>query len=78
MAAGVTFDFAGRHVLVTGGSSGIGLGIARAFEDAGAHVTITGTRISAADYDADRAVDRRTQSFALSTKVDKGDRVVHC
>jgi 3-oxoacyl-[acyl-carrier protein] reductase len=38
------FDFTGRHVLVTGGSSGIGGGIATAFIEAGARVTITGTR----------------------------------
>ena len=48
-----TFDFSGARVLVTGGSSGIGLGVARAFTMAGAHVTITGTRPSAADYDHD-------------------------
>jgi 3-oxoacyl-[acyl-carrier protein] reductase len=48
-----TFDFSGARVLVTGGSSGIGLGVARAFTVAGAHVTITGTRPSAADYDHD-------------------------
>lgn len=34
--------FAGRSVLVTGGSSGIGLGAARAFRDLGAGVTATG------------------------------------
>ena len=44
------FDFAGARVLVTGGSNGIGLGIARAFADAGAHVTITGTKGAASDY----------------------------
>jgi NAD(P)-dependent dehydrogenase (short-subunit alcohol dehydrogenase family) len=38
------FDFAGAHVLVTGGSNGIGLAVARGFADAGAHVTITGRR----------------------------------
>lgn len=38
-------------MLVTGGSNGIGLGVARAFVEAGAEVTITGTRPSAADYD---------------------------
>ena len=54
MGAGVvTFDFSGAHVLVTGGTSGIGHGIARAFHAAGAHVTATGTRPSAADYDVD-------------------------
>ena len=49
------FDFDGAHVLVTGGTSGIGLATARAFAAAGANVTITGTRTSAADYDADLA-----------------------
>lgn len=46
----VRFDFGGARVLVTGGSNGIGLGIARAFAQAGAHVTITGTRAAASDY----------------------------
>jgi NAD(P)-dependent dehydrogenase (short-subunit alcohol dehydrogenase family) len=46
-------DFSGCRVLVTGGSSGIGAGIARAFLEAGAEVTITGTRPSASDYDRD-------------------------
>ena len=48
-----SYDYAGSKVLVTGGSSGIGAGIARAFRDAGADVAITGTRASADDYDAD-------------------------
>lgn len=43
-------DFTEQTVLVAGGSSGIGLGIARRFEAAGARVHITGTRDSAADY----------------------------
>jgi NAD(P)-dependent dehydrogenase (short-subunit alcohol dehydrogenase family) len=49
------FDFSGSRVLVTGGSNGIGLGIARAFAEAGAEVCITGTRASAADYEHDLA-----------------------
>ncbi len=48
-----TFDYSDARVLVTGGSNGIGLGVARAFRDAGAHVTITGTRASATEYDHD-------------------------
>lgn len=47
-------DFSGHRVLVTGGSNGIGNGIACAFRDAGADVTITGTRARDA-YDTDLA-----------------------
>ena len=51
----VSFDFSGARVLVTGGSNGIGLGIARAFAASGSEVTITGTRPAATDYDHDLA-----------------------
>jgi len=50
---GVTFDFDGSRVLVTGGTSGIGHAIASAFAAAGAQVTITGTKASADEYDVD-------------------------
>lgn len=43
-------DFTGRRVLVVGGSSGIGNGIAQAFHVRRAHVAVCGTRASAADY----------------------------
>ncbi len=45
------FDYHAARVLVTGGTSGIGYGIASAFARAGANVTVTGTRASSADYD---------------------------
>ncbi|MDB5722635.1 MAG: putative 3-oxoacyl-acyl carrier protein reductase [Alphaproteobacteria bacterium] len=45
-------DFSGRNVLVVGGSSGIGNGIAQAFRIRGARVRVTGTRAQAADYSA--------------------------
>lgn len=43
-------DFTGKTVLVVGGSSGIGNGIARAFLANGATVHVWGTRPSAGDY----------------------------
>lgn len=49
----VTFDYSGRHVLVTGGTAGIGAAIARAYRDAGAKVTITGRRARLTDYEGD-------------------------
>jgi 3-oxoacyl-[acyl-carrier protein] reductase len=49
----VTFDYSGCRVLVTGGTSGIGLAIASAYADAGADVTVTGRQASAGDYEVD-------------------------
>ncbi|MEM7412078.1 MAG: SDR family oxidoreductase [Myxococcota bacterium] len=49
----VRFDFAGCRVLVTGGTSGIGYGVASAFADAGAEVLVTGRKAAASDYDRD-------------------------
>jgi 3-oxoacyl-[acyl-carrier protein] reductase len=46
-----SYDYSGAKVLVTGGTSGIGYGIATAFSKAGALVTVTGTRTSTADYE---------------------------
>jgi NAD(P)-dependent dehydrogenase (short-subunit alcohol dehydrogenase family) len=53
MADSVRFDFSGCRVLVTGGSSGIGHAIALAFADAGADVTVTGTRDAPDAYETD-------------------------
>lgn len=47
------YDYKGAHVLVTGGTSGIGATAAEWYRDSGAEVTITGTRGSASEYDAD-------------------------
>jgi 3-oxoacyl-[acyl-carrier protein] reductase len=51
------FDFSGRTVLVVGGSSGIGNGIARAFAARGAEVHVWGTRPGAGDYAAAEGSD---------------------
>jgi 3-oxoacyl-[acyl-carrier protein] reductase len=46
-------DFSGKEILVVGGSSGIGNGIAQAFRVKGARVHVCGTRANAADYSPD-------------------------
>ncbi len=45
--------FNGARVLVTGGTSGIGRGIATAYAQAGAEVIITGTRVDIRAYEGD-------------------------
>jgi 3-oxoacyl-[acyl-carrier protein] reductase len=45
-------DFTGKRVLIVGGTSGIGNGIAQAFRAKGADVHVWGTRASSQDYDA--------------------------
>ena len=58
------YDFHSAHVLVTGGTSGIGAATARAYRDSGAVVTITGTRPDAQSYDTDLAGYRYLQMDA--------------
>ncbi|MBS0482504.1 MAG: SDR family oxidoreductase [Proteobacteria bacterium] len=63
-------DFSGRRVLVVGGSSGIGNGIAHAFRARGAQVHVWGTRAQAADYDPADGSDLSGLGY---TAVDVGD-----
>ena len=53
MTNGVTYDYSEATVLVTGGSNGIGLACARAYQDAGASVIITGRKATADAYEHD-------------------------
>jgi 3-oxoacyl-[acyl-carrier protein] reductase len=50
-------DFNGKQVLVVGGSSGIGNGIAQAFRAKGARVHVCGTRAKASDYSPEEGSD---------------------
>jgi 3-oxoacyl-[acyl-carrier protein] reductase len=81
----VNYDYHGAAVLVTGGTSGIGAGIAAAYREAGAEVTITGTRPSAADYDGDLAgyqylqlsLTDKTQIAAVADQLPRLDILVN-
>ncbi|MDX1734138.1 MAG: SDR family oxidoreductase [Halioglobus sp.] len=53
MFNGITYDYSGAQVLVTGGTSGIGLACASGYRDAGADVIVTGRKADAGDYEAD-------------------------
>ncbi|UCE32299.1 MAG: SDR family oxidoreductase [Burkholderiales bacterium] len=64
-------DFSGRTVLVVGGSSGIGNGIAQAFRAKGAIVYVWGTRASVADYASEPGCDLAGLHYA---QVDVSDR----
>ena len=63
-------DFSGKQVLVVGGSSGIGNGIAHAFRAKGARVHVCGTRASAADYSASEGSDLKGVDY---TQLDVSD-----
>lgn len=67
----VGFDFTGRRVLVTGGTRGLGLTIAKAFLEAGADVSITGCKILPSLYDADLSrFDYHQLQLASSEAID--------
>ncbi|MFN5824772.1 MAG: SDR family NAD(P)-dependent oxidoreductase, partial [Sphingomonadales bacterium] len=63
-------DFSGKHILVVGGSSGIGNGIAHGFRARGGNVNVWGTRPSASDYDAAEGSDLSGLGYSC---VDVGD-----
>lgn len=70
-------DFAGKTVLVVGGSSGIGNGIARAFYERGATVHVWGTRPCAADY-ADSSDSNLVGLHYAQVDVSEAANVEHC
>ena len=57
-------DFTGKRVLVVGGSSGIGNGVAHAFRRRGAEVAVWGTRPTAADYRGEEGSDLTGLEYA--------------
>lgn len=85
MFQGISYDYTGATVLITGGTSGIGLGCAHAYRDAGAEVIVTGRKAAASDYDTDlsdivyRRVDvaDRAALYALAASLPKLDILVN-
>ncbi|WP_353230905.1 SDR family oxidoreductase [Novosphingobium sp.] len=67
-------DFTGRRVLVVGGSSGIGNGIAQAFRARNADVTVWGTRAAVSDYDPAEGSDLTGLDYAC-VDVSDPDRI---
>jgi NAD(P)-dependent dehydrogenase (short-subunit alcohol dehydrogenase family) len=80
----ISFSVEGKHVLISGGSGGIGCAFALAFLQHGAQVTLTdlkpppdhvlkaGARFEVLDVTSDEAV------IALSKKIDRLDVLIHC
>lgn len=67
-----SLDFSGKSVLVVGGSSGIGNGVAQAFRAHGAHVHVWGTRARADDYRGDHGSDLTALTYAQVDVADHG------
>lgn len=68
----MSFSFPDTRVLVTGGTSGIGLAVAGAFAEAGAAVSITGRRSRASEYDVDlSAFDYHQCEMADPAQIDR-------
>lgn len=81
----ISFQYGGAEVLVTGGTGGIGNAIAAAYRDAGARVTVTGTRGSATEYDVDLEgytfrqlnVENKQSIESLANDIDQLDVLVN-
>ena len=75
-----SFSYKGKHVLITGGSSGIGLEVAREYLRLGANVTIVArdlTRLEAAKKDLDGSRKSDIQKVKIvSLDTSKGQEVV--
>ena len=65
-------DLNGKHALITGGGTGIGLAIAKALAEAGAEVTITGRRKDVLDKVAGGRIHALTMDVADEASVVEG------
>src|SRR5947209_4980803 len=72
--ARVRAHFAGKHVLITGGSGGIGLAVARRLVDARAGVTLAARRSGPLEAAAEELRRRSSQARVRTLAVDVADR----
>lgn len=72
------FDLSGKSVLVTGGNSGIGLGMAEAVADAGADVCIWSRNKERNQNALEKLKGYGNKAFALECDVSNQEQVVEC
>ena len=82
MNASPDFSVAGLHVLISGGTGGIGGAFARAFRDAGAHPTVTDVKPPSDTEEGIRFehLDVRDTAAvaALAERIERLDVLIHC
>lgn len=69
------FDFSDKEVLITGANRGIGLGIARAFLNAGANLTIVGLEADTGDVAKSLSKEFGTEVTGFQCDIKEGDQV---
>ncbi|MGA0570009.1 SDR family NAD(P)-dependent oxidoreductase [Variovorax sp. VNK109] len=80
----LSFDVSGKHVLITGGTGGIGMAFAQAFADRGSHVVVSDIKPPAEPLRHERMrfemLDVRDEAAvnALAAKMEKLDVLIHC
>jgi NAD(P)-dependent dehydrogenase (short-subunit alcohol dehydrogenase family) len=80
----ISFDVAGKHVLITGGTGGIGMAFAKAFAQRGSRVTVCDIKPPAAPLPHDsirfEELDVRDEAAinALAEKLPRLDVLIHC
>lgn len=84
LPSAISFDVSGRHVLITGGRGGIGAAFARAFQAAGAEVTVTDIRPESAEASVPGAkaevldVMDNEAVLSLARRTERLDVLIHC
>jgi NAD(P)-dependent dehydrogenase (short-subunit alcohol dehydrogenase family) len=69
------FDLTGKTALITGGSRGLGLEMARAFADAGADIIVASRKIDACERAAGEIRAKGRRALALAVHAGKWDQV---